>query len=333
LLFCAQGAPQPAGYIGAKACGECHSAEYTRQTESAHARSLYRAPEHPLASRFIPPAPLWRQKYRFAFEGGPDGLRFRTDDGKYVTELPVDWAFGAGMHAVTFLSKVTPDLYLEVAFSYYADSNTLDLTPRHETLPAASLHESMGQPVKSRTAGLQCFGCHSTGRATISETGGIRPAETGVRCEACHGPGGAHRDAALKGSPAQAKRLIRNPGTLGAAGLNEFCGQCHRVAGNLADVDWNSPWTYRHQPPYLARSRCFLKSAGKLSCLTCHDPHEAVRRDDAAFYRARCVGCHAAAHNQNADCTTCHMPAVRASSHLSFRNHQIGIYRRSRFKS
>ena len=153
LLFCAQGAPQPAGYVGAKACGECHSAEYTRQTESAHARSLYRAPDHPLASRFIPPAPLWRQKYRFAFEGGPDGLRFRTDDGKYVTELPVEWAFGAGIHAVTFLSKVTPDLYLEVAFSYYADSNTLDLTPRHETLPAGSLHEAMGQPVKSRTAG------------------------------------------------------------------------------------------------------------------------------------------------------------------------------------
>jgi hypothetical protein len=63
----------------------------------------------------------------------------------------------------------------------------------------------------------------------------LRPAGTDVLCEACHGPGGTHRDAALKGNATHAKRLIRNPGTLGAAAVNQFCGEC-RV--NLADIDW-----------------------------------------------------------------------------------------------
>jgi hypothetical protein len=329
LLLCVPvaGAALADGWLGAKACGECHPSEEARQSGGAHARSLYRAQDHPLAARFAPPAPVWREKYRFALQNTGGDLRFRADDGKYVTELPVEWAFGAGIYAVTFLSKVAPDLYLELAFSYYSDTRTLDLTPRHDTLPGRTLHESMGQAIRTRTAGVQCFGCHSTGGATVSDTGEVQPRETGVRCEACHGPGRAHRQAVRDGNTAQAKRLIKNPGTLSAGAINEFCGECHRVARNLTDADWNSPWSYRHQPPYLARSRCFQKGAGKLSCLTCHDPHGMNRPADAGFYRSRCVACHSAAHRQDADCTACHMPLVRASSHLSFRNHQIGIYR------
>lgn len=314
-------------WIGAKACGECHAAEFTRQSASAHARSLYRPADHPLARRFATGERLSRAPaFHFTFPMAAGGLHFRAHDGRYVTDLPVQWAFGAGEHAVTFLTKVTPDVHLELAFSYYSDTGSFDLTPRHETLRAGTLHEAMGQPIQTRTAGRQCFGCHSTGAVSVSPAGDVEVTETGVHCEACHGPGNAHRTAALRGDTVQSKRLIRNPGTLGAGALNEFCGTCHRVAGNLADVDWNSPWSIRHQPPYLARSRCFQKS-GRLFCLTCHDPHDAVKRQDAAYYRARCLSCHSAAHQRTADCTKCHMPAVRASLHLSFRNHQIGIYR------
>ena len=130
----------------------------------------------------------------------------------------------------------------------------------------------------------------------------------------------------------QAKKLIEKPGN-----LNDFCGRCHRVTGNLEQIDWQSPWSVRHQPPYLARSRCFQASGGKLSCLTCHDPHDPVRRHDEAYYRARCLSCHGAGGHapkpvclveQSPNCAGCHMPAVAASAHLQFVNHWIGIYSR-----
>jgi Cytochrome c554 and c-prime len=328
-------AAQQSGWIGAKACAACHPAEFSRQSKSAHAASLFKTADHPLAARFGAGSPPARRGYHFSFPVGAEGMRFRADDGKYVTEVPVQWAFGAGEQAVTFLSKVTPDVYLELAFTYYTRTGSFDLTPRHEMLPAATLHEAMGQPVKTRTAGRQCFGCHSTGPVTVSTSGDVNITEAGVRCESCHGPGGGHRDAALKGNLVQVKRLIRNPHHMEAGALNTFCGTCHRVAANLAEVDWSSPWSVRHQPPYLARSRCFQKSGGRLSCLTCHEPHEPLRRQSPDYYRSRCVSCHSAASHpparaclerSDSDCTLCHMPAVRAGPHLMFRNHQIGIY-------
>src|SRR5262249_1410414 len=154
------------------------------------------------------------------------------------------------------------------------------------------------------------------GPVSVSPTGDMQVTETGVRCEVCHGPGSAHRDAAARGEKAAAQ-LVENPGRLNGDEMNRFCGRCHRVIGPT--FDWNSPWSVRHQPPYLARSRCFLQSAGKLSCLSCHNPHEPVRRNDAAFYKARCGACHSATNHppakicltqKNSDCVGCHLPTV-----------------------
>jgi Doubled CXXCH motif (Paired_CXXCH_1) len=40
-------------------------------------------------------------------------------------------------------------------------------------------------------------------------------------------------------------------------------------------------------------SKCYLSSAGKLSCITCHDPHQQPAGADAVdYYREKCLGCH-----------------------------------------
>lgn len=41
-----------AEYIGATACGGCHSIRLSQQSASAHARSLFPAADHPLAGLF-----------------------------------------------------------------------------------------------------------------------------------------------------------------------------------------------------------------------------------------------------------------------------------------
>ena len=160
--------------------------------------------------------------------------------------------------------------------------------------------------------------------------------EPGVHCETCHGPGGAHRSAAAAGDTGGAKKLIGKPSNLSAAAaLNRFCGECHRSIADGENFDWDSPWSVRHQPPYLARSRCFQLSGGALSCLTCHDPHDRVRRGDSAYYRSKCVACHQAENHPPAktclaqkepDCAGCHMPLVAAGANMSFKNHWIGAY-------
>ena len=338
LVLAAEG-----GFIGAAACRSCHPSQFASQSASGHARALFRAAAHPLAGQFASLGPLNRgPDFHFQFEMAGAGLRVRADDGRYVMELPVEWAFGAGDHAVTFVSKVSPEFYLEHSFSYYPAEGLLDLTPRHDLLPSGTLNQAMGQPIKTRGPGAtiqDCFGCHSTGPVTVSSSGEVQVTEPGIHCEVCHGAGSAHREAAIRGDVAQAGRLIDNPGKLSSEELNRFCGRCHRVIGPT--FDWDSPWSVRHQPPYLSRSSCFRKSGGKLSCLSCHDPHQKFIRGDAVYYRDRCIACHNAGDHppsktclaqKDLNCTRCHMPAVTFNSHLTFANHWIGIYKEDKRK-
>lgn len=318
-------------YIGAAACGVCHPRQLTGQSASGHAVALRTSAQHPLADKF-PSAPIMLfPKLRFQMLRDTTGLTVRADDGRHVMQLPVEWAFGAGAQAVTFVTKVGAQHYLEHSLTYFRDTESLDLTPRHERLAHGTLQQAMGQPLK--TDGItRCFKCHSTGPVSIQTDGSVRISEPGVRCESCHGPGSAHRDFAAAGLFKQTRQAIRNPKHLSASNLNQFCGGCHRAL--TADFDWDSSWNVRHQPPFFSRSVCFQKSGGKLSCLTCHDLHQPLRHD-GAFYGSKCVACH---QNRNVEhvkacrpadisgCIGCHMPPVTASAHLRFSNHWIGVY-------
>jgi len=232
---------------------------------------------------------------------------------------PGEWAFGAGRKAITYVSQTDEETYAERAASYYTSSKSMGVTPGHQA--GIDLAYPTFAPTTSAT---RCFRCHSTGDLTLSAGFALYPAENGIHCEACHGPGAAHM--AAGGGAA----TIRNPKRRNAVEINEFCGTCHRKppeAGN--ENDWTNPWNVRHQPASLSQAVCFRKSAGGLSCLTCHDPHAPLNTSTAA-YDQRCSGCHHDVRHRTAtagaSCVTCHMPQVQATPELQFTNHWIGIY-------
>jgi hypothetical protein len=87
-------------YIGAAACGNCHPAQFAGQSKSGHSLALRRAPDHPLAKAYMA-SPDWKRgtTYQFVFSRRSDGFFVQSLD--YATrqnmDLPVEWAFGAGI--------------------------------------------------------------------------------------------------------------------------------------------------------------------------------------------------------------------------------------------
>jgi hypothetical protein len=303
-------------FAGSRRCTPCHRTQAEAHSQTGHAFALSPAGEHRLKGEFPLGAESRRGSgFRFRF----DRFTVRIDNGEDVLAVPMEWAFGSGAQAVTFVSRGDDRHFLEHYLTYYQALRAFGPTPGQAKLTPANLAEAAGllYKVGDAQAGIEgCFGCHSAGGLDSA----LKPFESGVQCEACHGGGLSH-----VGKPATP---MDRPGRGGAGELNEFCGGCHRPpASDPAKIDWNFAWNVRHQPVYFSQSACFTGSKDRLSCVTCHPAHQALRTD-AAFYDAQCVGCHdtrpAACEARN--CAGCHMPRVSPEPPLRFTNHWIGVY-------
>ena len=326
-------------YAGASACHACHRKESASQRLSGHANSLARPWQHRLADTFAAgPETVPAERVRARLRVAGDSAAIEARAGGESTSVSADWAFGAGEQAVTFVSRVDRDWYLEHRWSYYAGTDGLALTPGHQRAASAPSGSSAGIRYRIFSPNaeiLNCFACHSTGPLRLGDGYAILPSEPGVRCEACHGGGAEHIRAVAAGDLERSRELIRNPGRLPAGDLNAYCGACHRPPqSDPSEIDWGDPWNVRHQPVYLSRSPCF-KSARGLSCLSCHDPHEPLIRAAADHYNATCLACHAGPGPapaaacpppESAACSSCHMPRVSPQAELTFTNHWIGVY-------
>lgn len=328
-------------FLGPQACRECHVSEYTLFAKSGHSRTFRRADERSLArwltSQTVEdperPGVTWTYELR-------DGkLRCIRDDGRRRDEQVIEYAFGSGRHATTFLTMLPGDSVRpqvrEHRLTYFAHRDRLGITPGQEGYDPASGTHPHGRDITPEFTHL-CFACHTT-ITSADNLERLDPATLipSVTCERCHGPGREH----VLGALAEGDQLRMPYGRKGAPpgwdALSQMrlCGGCHRHPDMVEPdrIRRNDPELVRFQPVGLMQSLCFTRSDGRMHCLTCHDPHAPVETR-TEVYEARCLECHSGARGQptcpvNASrgCVDCHMPRKDAGQGVLFTDHWIRV--------
>jgi DNA-directed RNA polymerase subunit RPC12/RpoP len=297
-----------ADFAGPSACRACHPAQYARQSESRHARA-------PLLTLLSAQPLRERSGVSFEYEPHPRGIAVtvRMEDRSATAVL--EWAFGAGGQAYTPVGTAA-GRYIEHRISWYTAAQGARRTLGHPGTPSRDPETALGIVQDAKTI-YRCFDCHATAVGPGPDVGSLIP---GVTCERCHGAAGAH---VRTGAP-----LVRLSGNRDR--IMNLCGSCHRLppGSNAAEPEVRDPLSIRFAPVGLMASACYRKSKD-LSCVTCHDPHQDASQQ-ASTYEPTCASCHQCGAGEATNCLHCHMQKNSPAPYLTFTDHRIRVYRKTR---
>jgi len=271
----------------------------------------------------------------------------------------IDWIIGAGANGLGGL--VTRDNFLyEAPLSFYSKTRSWALSPGYE----------FGDYGFNRPILPACIACHSgMPRAIVNGNGRFLDPpfqELAIGCENCHGPGEAHVVEMQVAGPSSdsGSHSIVNPTKLTPWLADNICMSCHQTGDGRVLKPGKNHRDFRPGTPLddtlsilivppkrdapsqsdllqhyfsMILSKCYRSSGGRLSCITCHDPHVEPSREEApAHFREKCMACHtekscavplAIRQHKNPpdDCSGCHMPKrdIAVISHSSLTNHRI----------
>src|SRR5205085_2071044 len=211
---------------------------------------------------------------------------YSARNGLTKQAVRLQYAFGHGRQGMTYCTVLSETEMFEMRYSYFPELRRWFITPGHEGQPNEP--RSLGNKMRGPSA-RACFACHTT--TMPQNTLFVEPRFMGVGCESCHGPGSAHI-AAARSTGVRDLRMA-HLANMGGTKMNALCGSCHRSAEFVKAGPANQRLSQRFFTYGLSMSPCFQKSADKLSCSTCHNPHAAPSRE-AKYYEWRCLQCHSA---------------------------------------
>jgi Tfp pilus assembly protein PilF len=346
-----------ARYVGRDACRSCHTETWSTFARTGMGRSWYpmagAAPIEDWSTHNTVQLASTGLRYRMLERGGKHFMRQSIADGRggetAVDERELVWVVGSGNHSRTYLVTQNGMLF-QAPVCWYTRDAVWDLCPGYE----------FKNDYFSREISRTCVFCHNARMDLLpgAHNAYAEPIPHGIDCERCHGPGELHVAKWSKGDTptGEGDAAIVNPKRLTVERRMQICFQCHlgdskateRVARNEAPLEAFRPGQpitsvmlpYRFSEPTphdyglsaqvdrLLLSRCFKESAGRLECVTCHDPHVTVYRGDrpADFFPSKCKGCHGEgacratpasrqATSPPDDCIQCHMRKAVPDDH------------------
>lgn len=336
----------PSTIVGSQACRKCHEDKWQSLQTTGHARTLWPTADFPQRAHFDDAEfsdPEREHGYRYQLTD--DGIRVSLPGESEDESFHLQYAFGSGEHAVTFMSLITEAgaesavvdgttvtdsevIGVEHRASWFAHSEELGLTPGHQGLGVFDTTEAFGRKTEGEVL-HRCFGCHAT-ELTVRDGQLVDIPHPNVECEACHGPGSRHIAAVNDGSGVGLLKF--SPGR-GAHAEVALCAECHRSISDLPEeeITRTNRKLVRFQPVGLVRSRCFLES-DDLACSTCHNPHEHASRQSQSEYEQHCIDCHTPQTDATecpvspqSNCIECHMPPVELLPGIKFHDHWIRV--------
>jgi tetratricopeptide (TPR) repeat protein len=286
-------------------------------------------------------------------------LRYQVgfdDKETNVVEKEIHYVIGSGNHARTYLHQTPEGALIQLPMGWYAEKGgQWAMSPGYDRPDHLDFRRRITYEC------MFCHNAYPAGDA-VDDTAGGEPLfkgsmPEGIDCQRCHGPGQAHVQAVQGGKANRdaERRGIVNPSKLSTDLQMELCMQCHlesttfplpysvrrysrgvfsyQPGQTLADylLHFEPPsgtktFEINHAGYRLRESACFTQSQAsgrQMTCTTCHDPHHALRGDDAVrHYTAACRSCHepklralveVKRHTQAPDCLGCHMPKRRTN--------------------
>jgi predicted CXXCH cytochrome family protein len=360
------------GYVDDAVCGTCHAQLYRSYQQVGMARSFFRPRPDNSIEDFGKQFVHARSKQIFEMVWRDGRLLFRRyqrdPEGQPINllEQPVDWILGSGHHARVYLYQTPEGELYQLPIAWYSQTRSWGMAPGYDRPD----HDGVMRRVRH-----ECMFCHNGYPELGASDDGFwrsqslpRHLPEGTGCQRCHGPGANHARAMFARKSDQAAATIVNPSRLSPQRRNEVCYECHllpavavqgarrfgrdvysfRPGQVLSDyevpldvTDAKIPSADRfeisHQAYRLEQSRCFRESGGRLSCLSCHDPHRRVPPEErAAHFRTVCLACHestvcsgqqhAVGGRDQSDCVACHMLRRRTQDvvHVVMTDHRIG---------
>lgn len=328
-------------YMGSVSCYPCHRSTSRYWRKAQMSRSMEIMSDTNIVEIYPQIKPVYDKINDYYYDMIKKGGKFyqreyrKNIEGKIIHErlMQAEYSMGSGNNLRMYFYNEN-GMFYQLPLTWYSHKKAWDLSPGFRDYKNLRF---------SRYATKKCVFCHNSYMHENPKAFDrfLKPYEIGISCERCHGPGELHVKEENEDLP-DSVRTIVNPKNLSLDRQMSICMQCH-LEGKAWVLQKENGWfdfrpgqllsTNRSvyypastskeaievgdTPHRLMLSKCYTGSNGKLTCISCHDPHKSIHTFTKKHYNDVCLSCHPSnklhgisqkyVHKKRDDCIDCHM--------------------------